>query len=92
MREKKLFTQEHLKCLEEIFGQLAKVMDGFRWEIIGLGEAPSAEDLKEFTKQESDSAAFEYEYVAQYGNGDSGHYGEMLFPICGKFIRVRYCE
>ncbi len=80
-------TAAQAVVFEEIINRIAQAMAGFRWGIDGVVEKPYSDD---FVKQKCDNGLFEYELCAQYGNGDYGYHGEVLFPIGQKFVKVTY--
>jgi len=82
-------TDTQAVVFEEIINRIAQAMDGFHWSIDGVVEKPYSDD---FVKQKCDNGLFEYELYTQYGNGDSGYHGEVLFPIGQKFVKITYSE
>lgn len=89
MNNYQLISEIEAKNFEAIMNRIARAMDGFHWQYEGIVEAIYSKDFK---KQECESGAFEYEYVAQYGDGDFGYRGDILFPMCGKFIKIHFWD
>lgn len=63
--------------------EIVSYLDGWHIELIGIEDEPQG------MKQESDCDLFDYEWVEQYGSGDS-FYGFMWFPVGEKYLKIYY--